>query len=145
MYIREDQADIRLQVQDSSGNWVEIGDGNSWYDYSGAELSAAGAKTRPGGMGYEIELGGPATRSDCVISIQHSDTMFGFHSFLESRTGKGRARIILTYLDDEGVAIPSAQFRVTGKLKSPALPGQNTANATVGMYKVTIGADQQAQ
>jgi hypothetical protein len=144
MYIREDQADIRLTVYDKNGNPVAAGDGNSWATYAGADLEAAGSKTRPGGMGYEIELGGPGTRADCTIEIQNSDTMISQHSFLESRVGRGRAQIVVTYLDDEGHTIPGAQFRINGRLKKAALPGQNYNSPTVGMYAVIVGADEQA-
>lgn len=145
MYLREEQADIRLNVADASGNLIAIGDGNSWYDYDGADLMVTGAKTRPGGMGFEVELGGFGTRSNCTIQIQLSDTMVGLHSFLESRCGRGKAQIIVTYLDDEGVAIPGAQFRITGKLLGAALPKMATNSAAVGMYKVVVGANEQAQ
>lgn len=145
MYIREDQADIRLTVYDSNGNQIAIGDGNSWATYAGAELEAAGAKTRPGGMGYEIELGGPASRSDCTIEIQNSDTMVGQHNFLESRVSRSaRAYIVVNYLDDEGHTIPGKSFKISGRLKKAALPGQNYNSATVGMYSVILGANEQA-
>jgi len=145
MYIREDQADIRLTVYDKNGAPVSIGDGNSWATYAGAELEAAGAKTRPGGMGYEIELGGPASRSDCTVEIQNSDTMIALHSFLESRVSRSaRAYIVVTYLDDEGNTIPGAQFKINGRIKKAALPGQNYNSPTVGMYAVIVGANEQA-
>lgn len=143
-YIREDEADIRLQVQDVNGNWQTVDDGNSWYDYEGADLKAAGSKTRAGGMGKERELGGPATRSDCTLTIQHSPTMFGWHSFLESRCGRGNIRVILTYLDAEGNVIPGAQFQATGIILGAALPGQKTNSPAVGMYKVILGLDEDA-
>jgi hypothetical protein len=142
MYIREDQADIRLTVYDNQGNAVAVGDGNSWTDYQGAELTAKGAKTRPGGMGKEIELGGPGSRSDCTLQIQNSPTMVGLHGFLESRIGKGRAAITITYLDDEGAAIPGAQFLVHGRLNSAALPAQKFDSPNPGFYKVIVGANE---
>ena len=74
MYLKDNQADIRCNVYDASGNKIAVGDGNSWFDYNGAELKASSNKTRAGGMGYEVELGGPASRSDCTITMQNSDT-----------------------------------------------------------------------
>lgn len=139
MYIRDDQADIRLTV-----DGVAYGDGNSWVTYSGAALVAAGSKTRPGAMGKQKALGGPATRGDATIEIQNSPTMVGQHAKLESRAGKGNAVITITYLDDEGNTIPGAQFRVTGKLKSAELPGQNFDSPNVGLYKVTVDCDEQS-
>jgi hypothetical protein len=66
------------------------------------------------------------------------------HPFLESRIGKGNCVVTVTYLDDEGNVIPGAQFRVTGKLKEAALPGQNYDSPNVAMYTVTVDSDEEA-
>jgi hypothetical protein len=144
MYLRDDEADIRLTVTDKTGNPIAVGDGNSWATYAGAALTAAGSKTRPGGMGKQKAQGGPATRGDTTVTIQNSDTMIGLHPFLESRIGKGNCVVTVTYLDDEGNVIPGAQFRVTGKLKEAALPGQNYDSPNVAMYTVTVDSDEEA-
>lgn len=136
-YIREDQADLRLFV-----DGVEYGDGNSWATWAGGDLTAAGSKTRPGGMGKQKAQGGPATRSDITLTIQNSDTMIGQLPTLESRVGKGSARVVATYLDDEGVTIPGAQLVRTGKLKTAEPPGQNYDSPTVGMFTVIVDCDE---
>jgi len=143
MYLKENQADIRLWVYDAKGNKVAIGDGNSWATYDGADLKASSNKTRPGGMGYEVELGGPATRSDATITIQNSDTMVGQHGFLEDRVSRSaRAEIVVTFLDDEGVALPSARFHITGKILQSSLPGMKFDSGAQSMYTVMLGADE---
>jgi len=142
MYIREDEADIRLFVEVPGQGMVEFGDGNSWATWAGGGLSAAGSKTRPGGMGKQKAQGGPATRADLTLTIQNSDTMIGQLPTLESRVGKGSVRAVATYLDDEGVAIPSAQIIRTGKLKEATPPGQNYESPTVGMFTVVIDCDE---
>jgi len=139
LYLREDQADIRVQV-----DGVNYGDGNSWVTYAGAGLSAAGVKTRPGGMGREIELGGPATRADCTITTQNSDIMAGQHPTLEAKIGRGTGRVSVQYLDDYGAAIPGARFTIQGKLKEATLPGQNGENSAVGMYTIIVACDELA-
>lgn len=136
-YIRDDEADIRLSV-----DGIAYGDGNSWATYAGAALSAAGAKTRPGGMGKQVALGGPAMRSDCTLTIQHSDSMVGQHPLLESRVGKGSCLVTVTLLDGEGNARPGAQHRLTGKLKGAEMPGQNFDSPNVGMYTVVVDCDE---
>jgi hypothetical protein len=70
--------------------------------------------------------------------------MVGQHGCMESRIGKGRALIVLTYLDDEGLVIPDAQFRLNGKLLSAELPTQKFDSPAVGFYKVLVGLDEQA-
>lgn len=145
MLLKDNQADIRLNVYDAAGNKVAIGDGDSWGTYDGAELKGSSNKSRAGGMGFEIELGGPATRSDATITIRNSDTMVGQHGFLENRVSRSaRAEIIVTFLDDEGVAIPSARFHVTGKILQASLPGFKFDSGAQGMYTVMLGADEQA-
>jgi hypothetical protein len=136
-YIREDQADIHVTVDGKA-----YGDGNSWATYSGGALTAADAKTRPGGMGKEIDIGGPASRSDATVTIQNSDKMVAQHPQLEDRVGKGKAICSIQYLDIEGVAIPGASFRVVGRLKEAALPDYNYDSGTQGMYQVVIGCDE---
>jgi hypothetical protein len=136
-YIREDQADIAISVDGRA-----YGDGNSWATYTGGALTAADAKTRAGGMGKEINLGGPAARGDATLTIQNSDVMVGQHPQLEDRVGKGRAVISIQYLDIEGVAIPGASFRVTGRIKEAHLPDYNFDSGTQGMYTVVVGCDE---
>ena len=139
-YIRQDEADIRVQV-----DGVNFGDGNSWVTLAGAKLTAAGAKTRPGGMGREVELGGPSTRSDATVTTQNSDILAGQHPTLESKIGRGAARVSVQFLDDYGKAIPGAAFTIKGKLKGAELPDLNgEATGAAGMYTVTVGCDELA-
>lgn len=139
MYLRQEQADIRFQC-----DGVNYGDGNSWYSFTGALLTAAGAKTRPGAMGKEVELGGFATRSDATLEIQNSEIMVGQHATLEAKIGKGRCRVSIQYLDNYGSAIPGASFAIKGMLKDAHLPEAHTEAAAVGMYVVIVGCDELA-
>ena len=138
-YIRQDEADIWLTV-----DGVSYGNGDSWFSYTGATLTAAGAKTRPGGMGKEVELGGPATRADATITTQNSDIMAGQHGTLESLVGKGNAVIKIQYLDEYGVALSGAAFTVRGKLKEADLPDANANTPDAGMYTVVVGCHELA-
>lgn len=139
-YIRQDQADIRVKVDGAS-----YGDGNSWLTLAGGKVVAPGAKTRPGGMGKEIELGGPGSRSTATVTIQHSAIMAGQHPTLESKIGRGRAQVSVQYLDNYGVALPGASDVIKGVLLSAELPDMNgEATGAVGVYTLTIGGDEQA-
>ena len=140
-YIREDEAAITLTV-----DGVPYGNGitNNWATYAGGALTAAGSKTRPGGMGKQTAQGGLATRGDVTITIQNTDVVVGNHPTLEHRVGKGRAVVHVQYLDKEGVVVPGAFFQVSGILKEAELPGQNFDAPAVGMYKVVVDCDEVA-
>jgi hypothetical protein len=137
-YIRQDQADIRVSV-----DGVAYGDGNSWVTVTGGKVTAPGAKTRPGGMGKEVEVGGPATRSNPTVTTQHSDIMAAQHPTLESKIGRGLARVSIQYLDNYGHAIAGAATTIKGVLLSAEEPDLNgEATGAVGMYQITVGADE---
>jgi hypothetical protein len=139
-YIRQDQADIRVSV-----DGVPFGDGNSWVTLAGGKVTAPGAKTRPGGMGKEIELGGPGTRSNATVTTQHSDIMASQHPTLESKIGRGKGRVSVQYLDAYGQAIPGASETLKGVLLGAEQPDMNgEATGAVGMYTITLGADEQS-
>lgn len=139
-YIREDQADIRVSV-----DGVAFGDGNSWVTVAGGKVTAPGGKTRPGGMGHEIEVGGPATRSAATVTTQNSDIMASQHATLESKIGRGQARISIQFLDNYGQAIPGASETIKGTLLGAELPDLNgEATGAMGMYQITVGADELA-
>jgi hypothetical protein len=60
-YIREDQADIRVSVDFGNGQLVPVF--GSWATYEDGALEADDQKTRPGGMGRQVSIGGPASRT----------------------------------------------------------------------------------
>lgn len=139
-YIRQDQADIRVSV-----DGVAFGDGNSWVTLAGGKVTAPGAKTRPGGMGREVEVGGPATRSNPTVTTQNSDIMAAQHATLESKIGRGQVRVSLQFLDNYGQAIPGANETIQGILLGAELPDLNgEATGAIGMYTITVGAHELA-
>jgi hypothetical protein len=138
MYIREDEADIRVSVDG-------VPYGESWATLSGGELSSNDAKTRPGGMGKEVSVGGPATRSDLTATVQFDEIVAGWHKRLESRVGKGVAEVNITWLDKEGTPIAGSGFKRVGSLKSVAEPpATNSDSPTVGMYTLVVSCNEQA-
>ena len=137
-YVRQDQADIRVSV-----DGVAYGDGNSWVTVAGGKVTAPGAKTRPGGMGKEIEIGGPATRSNPTVTTQMSDIMAAQHPTLEGKIGRGQAKVSIQFLDNYGHALPGASETLKGILLGAELPDLNgEATGAMGMYTITIGADE---
>ena len=136
-YIREDQADIRLTV-----NGVVCGD--TWATYSGGALTASDSKTRPGGLGKEVSLGGPASRGDVTLTIQMSDVVAGWHKTLESIVGGGTAKASVAYINPDRTPIPGATFSRTGTVKEASLPDVNFDSGDAGMYQVVLSCDELA-
>jgi hypothetical protein len=134
-YIREDMADIRL--------WVDnVPFGDSWRTQEGGLLEADDAKTRPGGMGYEVSAGGPASRNDLTITTQHTETTAAFHPTLESKVGHGRARVRINWL--HGDRTPTGFGRTAqGTIKSAGPGDQGDGNGVV-MYTVVVSCDELA-
>jgi len=136
-YIRQDEASITLTV-----DGVNYDNGDDWFSYTGGGLSAAGAKTRAGSMGDEIELGGPATRADATITTQNSEQMAGQHKTLEHLIGKGNAVITIQYLDEYSHVLTGRGFSVRGKLKEATLPDSNANTPDAGMYTVVVACHE---
>lgn len=137
--IRDDEADIRF-----SCNGVNYFD--SWATYDGGALTATAAKTRRGGMGRSQSAGGPADRSDIVITIQFDDVVAGFHNQLENLVGNGDVLVSIQYLNKDRTAIVGAHFTRSGVLIGAELPKADgtTDSPGVSMYTVTISADELA-
>ncbi len=137
MYIREDMADIRFTC-----DGVPYGD--SWHSVAGAKLEGTDEKTRPGGMGMEVAIGGPAKRTDATLKTQLTDAVLAFHKTLEQKVVEAAPiKLAITYLDR--LKAPTGQSQVyTGVIRSAALPDMNTDASTAGMYTVILTMDEQA-
>jgi hypothetical protein len=157
-YIREDQASMRVSVTDpKSGAIVKVpADKIDWATYSGGALEATAVKVRPGGMGHQKSVGGPASRSDVTMTIQMRDDILAIHNYLESITGVARVSCFVNFLDvngnPSGVPNPPAgvaaggapMFTRVGTLKSVALPEANADGTAVGFYTLVIDCDEDA-
>jgi hypothetical protein len=135
-YIREDMADIRVSVEGT-------GLGESWATAEGANLEADDAKTRPGGMGREVSVGGPASRDDLTATIQFSDVVATWHKWLESLVGVGRVKVAYTFLDKNRTPT-GASHTIVGTLKSATLPDVDASSSDVAFYTVVVSCDEQA-
>lgn len=135
-YIREDQADIRVTV-----NGVSYGD--SWNEIEGGNLEADNAKARPGGMGGEVDVGGPATRGDLTVRIQMTDIVANWHPTFETAIRNGwRARVGVSFLSPDRTPNGSGLTR-QGTVKAANLPDMGSG-ADVSMYELVIGMDELA-
>lgn len=145
VYVREDQALITLQVWAAgatTGTLIDTGlnNGAGWATASGAELTAAANNTRPGGMGHQVPLGGPAARSALTMTVQQTDEILSEHSFLESRVGKAKALCTIAFLDGEGNVRSGAgsSISIWGALDGAYRGEQNYDSGAAVMYTVTI-------
>jgi hypothetical protein len=135
MFIREDQADIRV--------WVDnVPYGDSWRTAEGAVLEADGAKTRPGAMGREVSAGGPASRGDLTVTTQFTDVMAAFHPVLESKVGYGRVKVGVSWLRPDRTPTGYGKT-VQGTLIRAASPDHGDGSG-VGMYTIVVSCDEQA-
>jgi hypothetical protein len=136
-FIRSDQADIYVTI-----NGVQYG--GSWATYAGGVLSAADAKTRSGGMGSEVSLGGPASRSDATVTIQLDATVCGWHPTIESYTGRGdvAAKVTIQYLNPDKSVMTGAQFSRVGTVKEAALPDSTYENGDAVFYTLVLSLDE---
>lgn len=135
-YIREDQADIRVSVDG-------VAYGDSWKSVEGGNLEADDSKTRPGGMGREVALGGPASRDDVTVATQLTDVVLGWHKGFESKVGNGRVKVAYTFLGANRLRI-GPTHTVTGVLKAANLPDFDSESSDPGMYEIIVSSDEQA-
>jgi hypothetical protein len=140
MFLREDQADIRVSI-DTGAGLVPVG--AAWKTYEGGNLEADDAKTRPGGMGREVSLGGPASRDDVTCTIQFSDAFSVAHPTLESLVGNARMKVSYTPLDGLRRPVGSSHSAV-GTLKSAFTPDSDSESSDAGLYTVIMSCDEEA-
>ena len=137
-YIRQDQVNVTIKVEGT-----RYGDKNSWVTATGGKKTAPGAKTRVGGMGAEVELGGPGTRSNAVFTTQMSDVLAGQHSTLQHLIGRGRAVATVGFMTQGGNMRDDPNRGLKGILLGAELPDfDGEATGAVGMYTLTIGCDE---
>lgn len=134
-FLREDQYDIRVTVD---GRPL----GDSWATAEGGNLEADDSKTRPGGMGRQIALGGPAERDDVTVGVQFSDIVAGWHRWLESRVGVGRVKVGYTFLSAERTPV-GPTHTIMGVLKGAAVPDYDADSSSAAMYQIQVSCHEQ--
>lgn len=147
MYIREDQALITVTI-----DGTQVFD--KWATYSGGELVAASQKTRPGGMGSQVSVGGPASRSDITCTIQATDIRIPFYkSQIEDKVGWAQVSCNIQYLDTQGNALQvpngnpkggKTNMTRTGTLKHAQTPNGDANAEAVGFITIMIDCNEEA-
>jgi hypothetical protein len=135
-YLRQDMAAIYVTV---AGKRY----GDTWAEAEGGDLEADDAKTRPGGMGREVSVGGPVSRSDVTARIQLTDVTVNWLKDFEKQAGVGDVLIRYAYLGrDRHVLGPTHSMR--GTLKTVKRPDIKSDQNDVGMIELIISADELA-
>lgn len=141
-YIREDQADISVSVMDPSGAWVPFFE--NWYSVEGGNLESDDGKTRPGGMGDEVSLGGPSSRGDVTVRIQQTDTVIAHHATLETRVIED-APVKVGYQFLNRLKQPyDTTHTVMGTMKSAALADMDGGSSDAAFYTIVVSSNERA-
>jgi hypothetical protein len=136
-FIREDMADIRVTV-----DGVPYGD--SWYSVEGGNLESDDSKIRPGGMGDEVSLGGPASRDDVTVAIPLTDVVTTWHKQLEKKVIEDApTKVAYTFLNRLKQPI-GVSHTVTGTLKGATIPDMDTGSSDAAMYELVVSCDERA-
>jgi hypothetical protein len=133
--LREDQAAIHVTVTGSSL------DKNVWASMDGGDIEATDTKTRPGGMGDEVNLGGPPSRSDCTVERQYTnDVLHPLIAQLEALGGNAAMKVSWTPLDGDGNPNGST-YSITGVLKGIKKPKWDANTSGTAFLTLTMGCN----
>ena len=125
--LRADQAAIHASVEGSTL------DKNVWTSMEGGDMTATDTKTRPGGGGAEISLGGPRSRSNCTITRQYSnDVLHALVPQLERLCGEAAMHVGWTPLDADNNPNGSTHT-ISGKLIE-LMTTKRDANGTEAIF-----------
>jgi hypothetical protein len=135
-YIRQDMADIRVSVGGKSYplSWAEV--------EGGLGLESDDSKTRPGGMGSEVSVGGPSSRDDVQVRTQFTDVVAGWDKEFEAAVQRDdRMSVRLAFLGPNKV--PNGRTKtLVGIIKANTPPDFASDEGEVGMYELTMSADE---
>jgi hypothetical protein len=139
-YIREDMALIQVTIDGS----LFPQDGGSWYSVEGGNLEADDSHVRPGGMGDEVSLGGPASRDDVTVTLPLTDVVTTWHTTLEAAVrNDAPVKVAYTFLNRLKQPMGSTHT-ITGTLKSAVLPDMDASSGDAAMYQIIVSCDEVA-
>jgi hypothetical protein len=136
--IREDQAIIQCQV-----TGINLPAVYSWASYEGGDVEAEDVKTRPGGLLPQVNLGGPAQRTDVTVKRQYSAQLHAFIVQLENVAGRAFCVASYTILDANGNP-NGGTVTVTGILKTVQRPNWEANASNAAFLGLVIGVNQEA-
>lgn len=134
-FFREDQAAIHVSV-----DGVPL-DNEVWSALEGGDSQAQNVKHRPGGMGDEIELGGPVSRSDLTVKRMYSDVLHALIVNLENAAGKRVGTASYTPLDADG-NVAGQTITYSGVLKSVTRPNAEANSNAAAELVLVFGVNE---
>jgi|SRR5947209_112366 len=137
-FMREDQ--FLLQCSVAGVNLPIV---YSWAEWEGGDVEGEDQKTRPGGMLPQVNLGGPATRTDVTMRRQYSAQLHPFIVALENVAGKASGTLSYTPLDANGNP-NGGTVTITGILKNVVPPPKNANQANPAFLGLVFGVNQEA-
>lgn len=141
VYIREDMALITLSFPAPPPGYAPP-KGYSWSTYSGGELAADNAKTRPGGMGREVSAGGPGSRGDVTLTTQLTDLNWAWIDALDGVVGSIDAKCVIGVNYKPGRAAVGAGFTRNGMVTSVNPPDFDSNGNEVTFLEVVISCNE---
>lgn len=137
-YLSENNALIGLIVDGVSY-------GSNWFSAEGGNLTTDVSKTRAGGMGDEVAVGGLSTRDDITLTIQLSDIVAGWHKRLENAVSDDApASVGIQLLGRGRIPIDGASYVRNGIISAANLPDFSTDSGDVAFYTVVVALNQRA-
>ena len=137
--IREDQFIIHVGVTGPPA--INFPSTFSWTSKEGGDVSAQNVNTRPGGLMPAVDLGGPASRSDCTVKRQYTTALDPYVKLLEAGCGNARMWITWTPIDANQVA-NGATHGLTGVLKEVQVPAYDANAAAAGFITLVMSCDE---
>jgi hypothetical protein len=136
MLYRESQGNITVVV-----NGVSLPT-SSWATLAGGDAAAGSNKTRPGGMGKGVELGGQVVRTDATVTRQWSDALIAVYYDLDGSAGNTVASVSFTPLNLNKSMSGQPSFTWTGILLTVTPPPVSAESDTAAFLSIVIGLNE---
>lgn len=135
--VREDQFIIHVGV-----DGVQLPKTFSWTSKEGGDTTSDSVFSRPGGLQPGIQLGGPASRSDCTVKRHYTTSIDQYVEALELACGQAAMWVSWTPIDAN--QSPNGDTHLlTGILKEVQIPQYDANTNAAGMITLVMACDQQ--
>ncbi len=135
--VREDQFIIHVGI-----DGVKLPTIFSWTSKEGGDTTSDSVFSRPGGLQPGIQLGGPASRSDCTVKRHYTSTIDSYIETLEGLCGQAAMWVSWTPVDAN--QNPNGDTHLlTGILKEVQPPNYDANANAAGFLTLVMACDQQ--
>ena len=113
----------------------------AWDTASGFSVDSEESKYRPGGVDYEISLGGRVTYDNITVSRYWDEWLTGMHAWLMTRVGKARIYIVRYPLTADWVQLGRG-IGAQGTLKRISAPDYDSMGSDAALCEVEATIDR---